>query len=106
MTRRDYCKICKERVTDDDPLCCKCESSYCIDCLDSSSNMFIKYHQKKQFEDATEHGIEKNKTYELIEYYNSNDCPECEKKENMDKRLHSLQSQVEQLQEKLFINGL
>jgi hypothetical protein len=61
--------------------------------------MFIKYHQKKQLEDATEHGIEKYKTNELIdEYYNSNDCP---KKENMDKRLHSLQSQVEQLQENM-----
>jgi cell division protein FtsB len=33
MTRRDYCRICKELVADNDICCTECGESYCVDCL-------------------------------------------------------------------------
>ena len=32
MTRRDNCRVCKERVGDNDVMCCKCGESFCNSC--------------------------------------------------------------------------
>ena len=41
MTRRDYCNDCKDRVSDNDPMCSKCGESYCKTCLDPTDELRI-----------------------------------------------------------------
>jgi hypothetical protein len=71
MTRRDYCAVCSEKVSDSDPMCNECDRSFCHGCpkkYDSISRLSLLYCEIRVYNTSF---VSKTKEKQFIEDINS-----------------------------------